>query len=174
MPTSIPKGPGSVAEYSPIPVDAVAEARSEGLTLTDVSVVPKWRVFSGYGQVSPGTSAKLDERLVWSVSPGEWTVAGPAPESDKVVDLTHVRVMFRLTGPDATRLLAKICALDLGDEMFPNGAAARTLLGGVATELVRDDQDGERSFLILPSRSFGRYIHDVLLDAGLEFGLGRV
>ena len=160
-----------MSEYSPIPVDAVPEAKSEGLALTDFSIVPKWRVFSGYEQVSPGTSVKLDERLVWSVSPGEWTVVGPAPEHDRVVDLTHVRVMFRLTGPEAPRLLAKICALDLGDQMFPNGAAARTLLAGVTTELVRDDQDGDRSFLIVPSRSFGRYVHEVLLDAGLEFGL---
>lgn len=161
-----------MAEYSPIPVDAVPEARSEGLILTDISVVPKWRVFSGYEEVSPGTSVKLDDRLVWSVTPGEWTVVGPAPQPDGVVDLTHVRVMFRLTGPDSPRLLAKICALDLGDEMFPNGAAARTLVAGVATELVRDDHEGERSFLILPSRSFGRYLLEVLLDAGLEYGLG--
>lgn len=163
-----------MGDVSPIPVDTVSEATSEGLTLTDVSVVPKWRVFSGYEQVSPGTSAVLDERLVWSVSPGEWTVAGPAPDQERIVDLTHVRVMFRLTGPSAVRLLAKICALDLGDEMFPNGAAARTLIGGVATELVRDDQDADRSFLVLPSRSFSRYLHDVLLDAGLEFGLDQV
>lgn len=160
-----------MAEFSPIPVEAIPAARSDELMLSDLSVVPKWRVFSGYDPVSPGTSVKLDDSLVWSVSPGEWTVVGPAPEQETTVDLTHVRVMFRLTGADATDVLAKVCGLDLEDEMFPNGAAARTLVAGVATELVRDDQDGERSFLILPSRSFGRYMHWVLLDAGTEFGL---
>jgi sarcosine oxidase gamma subunit len=61
--------------------------------------------------------------------------------------------------------------LDLGDDTFPEGAAARTLVAGVATELVRDDRDAVGSYLILPSRSFGRYIYDVILDAGEEFGL---
>jgi sarcosine oxidase gamma subunit len=58
--------------------------------------------------------------------------------------------------------------------MFPNGAAARTLFAGVTTELVRDDVDETTSYLILPSRSFGRYVEDVLTDAGAEFGLVQV
>ena len=130
------------------------------LTLTDLGKTPKWRLFGDH----------TAEDLAWSVSPGEWTVLGDRPDGD-VVDLTSVRAMFRLTGVDAPRLLAKICALDLGDDIFPEGAAARTLVAGVATELVRDDQDGVPSYLILPSRSFGRYMHDVILDAGGEFGL---
>lgn len=161
-----------MAEFSPIPVESVPEARSNGLRLSDFSTVPKWRVFTGPESVMPGTSATYDERFVWSVSPGEWTVVGPRPDDSEVVDLTHVRVMFRLTGEDSVKLLAKICALDLSDHMFPNGAAARTLVAGVVTELVRDDQEGVPSFLILPSRSFGRYLHEVLIDAGSEFGLG--
>ena len=160
-----------MAEFSPLPIDAVPEATANGLTLSDFSVVPKWRVFDGYEDVRPGTSKKLDEQLVWSVSPGEWTVTGPRPDRDPAVELTHVRVMFRLTGDDARSLLGKVCALDLGEVMFPEGAAARTLVAGVATELVRDDQDGVLSYLILPSRSFSRYIHEVLMDAGVEFGL---
>lgn len=172
MPTSIPRERGSVPEFSPIPVELAPEALGESLVLSDFSIVPKWRVFSGYEEVRPGTSAKFEDSLVWSVSPGEWTVIGGAPSLDPLIDLTHVRVMFRLTGDDSPSLLARICALDLGDEMFPDGAAARTLVAGVATELIRDDQEGARSFLILPSRSFGRYLHGVLLDAGEEFGLG--
>ncbi len=160
-----------MADSSPIPVDPAPDAHGEGVSLSDFSIVPKWRVFSGYEQVSPGTSAHVDDTLVWSVSPGEWTVVGPVPPLETVVDLTHVRVMFRLTGAHSVEVLAKVCALDLGDEMFPDGAAARTLIAGVATELIRDDQHGERSFLLLPSRSFGRYLHGVLLDASQEFGL---
>lgn len=108
--------------------------------------------------------------MVWSVSPGEWTVLGPRPSTGRVVDLTHVRAMFRLTGTDARRVIAKLCALDLADHMFPDLAAARTLFAGVATELVRDDLD-EPSYLILPSRSFAVYLHGTIVDAGIEFGL---
>lgn len=160
-----------MAEYSPIPVNSIPEARSDGLALSDFSVVPKWRVFSGFDDVIPGTSRALEGKLIWSVSPGEWTVVGERPDQEAVVELTHVRVMFRLTGTRAQELMSRLCALDLGNEMFPNGAAARTLVAGVATELVRDDQDGDLSILVMPSRSFGRYLHDALLDAGQELGL---
>lgn len=153
MPTSIRMEVGPVAE----------------LTLHDRSAHPKWRVFDGY-DLRPGTSEGSGDDLVWSVSPGEWTTLGPRPEGEPV-DLTHVRSMFRLSGEEAAALINRVCALDLSDGMFPNGAAARTLLAGVATELVRDDVDGIRSYLIVPSRSFGTYLRGVIEDAGAEFEL---
>lgn len=139
------------------------------LSLTDLSPTPKWRVFSGQKGVAPGTSAGSGDDLVWSVSPGEWTVLGDQPEG--AVDLTHVRSMFRLTGAEAASLINRACALDLTEGMFPNGAAARTLFAGVATEIIRDDEDGIPSYLLLPSRSFSTYVLDVILDAGAEFGI---
>jgi sarcosine oxidase gamma subunit len=139
------------------------------LSLSDESLTPKWRVFAAYEDIKPGTSQKVKGELVWSVSPGEWTVLGGRPEDS--VDLTHVRAMFRVTGVEAATLINRVCALDLGDGMFPNGAAARTLFAGVATEIVRDDEQGDPSYLLLPSSSYGTYIRDVILDAGAEFGL---
>ena len=139
------------------------------LSLTDVSQSPKWRVFTGHDSVRPGTSSGSGASLVWSVTPGEWTIIGKQP--DDSVDLTHVRAMFRVTGMEAATLINRICALDLSDAMFPNRAAARTLVAGIATEIVRDDEGGVSSYLLLPSRSFSTYLLDVLLDAGAEFGL---
>jgi len=138
------------------------------LVFVDLSQALKWRVFSGY-DVSPGTAGGSGDGLVWSVTPGEWTVLGAKPEG--AVDLTHVRAMFRLTGADAATVINRVCALDLGDDMFPSGAAARTLFAGVATEIVRDDEGEDPSYLVMPSRSYSTYILDVLLDAGSEFGL---
>jgi heterotetrameric sarcosine oxidase gamma subunit len=131
------------------------------LTLTNVSHELKWRTF-----VEPARG-----HLAWSVTPGEWTAIGSKPEGD-VVDLTSVRAMFRLTGAQSADLLNKVCALNLSDDVFSNGSSGRTLVASVATELVRDDQDEAVSYLILPSRSFGRYMEETLRDAGLEFGLG--
>lgn len=139
------------------------------LILEELSSTPKWRVFAGHAGIVPGTSARSGESLVWSVSPDEWTVLGPEPAD--AVDLTHVRAMFRLTGPDAAVLMNRVCALDFGDHMFPDGAAARTLFAGVATEIIRDDLDGVRSYLLLPSRSYSTYLLEVIRDAGAEFGL---
>lgn len=139
------------------------------LSLTDLSPAPKWRVFAGYEDIRPGTSQGSNDSLVWSVSPGEWTVLGEEPAD--AVDLTHVRSLFRLTGDDSATLINRVCALDLTDGMFPDSAAARTLFAGVATEIVRDDRDGTPSYLLLPSRSFSVYVLDVILDTGAEFGL---
>lgn len=138
-------------------------------TLTDLSSTPKWRVFAGHKRVKPGKSSGSGDTLVWSVSPDEWTVLGDEPKD--AVDLTHVRAMFRLTGVDAADLMNRVCALDFGAGMFPNGAAARTLVAGVATEIVRDDENGKSSYLVLPSSSFKTYLLEVIRDAGGEFGL---
>lgn len=140
-----------------------------GLVLTDETLAPKWSVHGGHDAIRPGTNARVDGALVWSVSPGVWTVVGPEPNG--AVDLTHVRAMFRLTGSDAPDLLSRLCGLDFDDRMFGPDGAARTLVAGVGTEIVRDDIDGVRSYLVLPSRSFGRYLLDVIVDAGGEFGI---
>jgi sarcosine oxidase subunit alpha len=140
------------------------------LRLTDESAMPKWRVFTGYEEVGPGLARRANGSLIWSVSPGEWTVLGEQPDGE-AVSLTHVRAMFRITGEHAADLMNRVCGLDLTDGMFPNGAAARTLFAEVATEIVRDDEDDVPSYLLLPSRSFGVYIRDVIEDAGTEFDL---
>lgn len=148
----------------------IPDVSGRDVSLADVSLSPLWRVFTGPPDVRPGIARRLGDALVWSVSPGEWTVLGSRPGGE-TVDLSHVRAVFRLSGGAAARLLNKVCALDLGDDMFPPGAAARTLVAGVATELVRDDDGGARSYLVLPSRSFGAYLHATILDAGRQFGL---
>ncbi len=129
------------------------------LTLIDLGHEQKWRTFT-----------EPANRLAWSVTPGEWTAIGDKPGGE-VVDLTSVRAMFRLSGEQSVELLNKICALDFADRSFPDGASGRTLVAGVATELLRDDLDGSPSYLILPSRSFARYMEETLRDAGREFGL---
>lgn len=147
-----------------------AEVTGDGdLSLLDLSLEPKWCVFDGYDDIRPGTGRRSGDALVWSVSPGAWTVIGPEPI--EAVDLTHVRAMFRLTGDAGPDLLSRICGLDLDERMFGPSGAARTLLAGVATEIVRDDVGHVRSYLLLPSRSFGRYLLGVILDAGAEFGI---
>ena len=157
----------------------MAEARFESpiradhsaakLLITDESAGPKGRIVgTAHADVEMGTSARRGGALVFSTSPGEWTVLGESGE----IDLTHVRVVVRVTGGDAPALLAKVCALDFGDDMFPSGRAARTDLAGIAAEIVRDDIDESASYLLVVSRSFGGYLEDVLVDQAREFGIG--
>lgn len=147
---------------SPVPVTPPQPA---GTVLADHSLAPTWRVF---GQPVPVGRADVDGRgVVWSVSPGEATVIGPRPADGDAVDLTHVRALISITGPDAVPLLAKLCHLDLAG--LPPGAAARTRVAGVATELVHPVPE---RWLVVPSASFAGWMWETLLHAGPELDLG--
>ncbi len=153
-------GGESVAEYSS-PV-AAATADLGSCLLHDESHLAKWRVWEDDHGVELGRASHYAGSIVCAVSPGEWIVIGDRPDAADVVDLTHVRAAIRLTGAGARSLLEHVCALDLGDSMTPNGAAARTLVAGVATEIIRDDAAGEPSYLLLMSRSFARSVWERL------------
>ena len=137
--------------------------------------------------------------LVVGSGPEEWLVLGAAEarrdllahlerltehpgEFASVVDLTHGRALLRLDGARAAAALAKVCAVDLSDDVVPNGAALRTSVAKVVTDLVRDDvpadapsagaaRAGVPGYLLHCERSSGRYLLDALLDAGAEFGV---
>lgn len=126
--------------------------------------------------------------LVVGASPGEWLVLGPseAPgetvaavrdalrgrtEFVSVVDLTHGRALMRLTGSRAASVLAKVCAVDFEDGVTPNGAALRTSVASVVTDVVRDDRAATPSFLLHCERSTGQFLFDAILDAGDEHGI---
>ena len=139
--------------------------------------------------------------LVVGAAPGEWLVlsdgaraeggagSGAAAESGadslrarlagleelvSVVDVTHGRALLRLSGPRAADLLAKVCAIDLADDVTPDGAALSTSIAKLVTGLVRDDVGdgaGTPSYLVHCERSSGQYLCGALLDAGAEFGI---
>jgi heterotetrameric sarcosine oxidase gamma subunit len=88
-----------------------------------------------------------------------------------VFDATHARALVRITGARTPDLLAKVCAIDLADEVTPNGAAFRSSVAKLETDVVRDDSGGSRSYLLHCERSSGQYLFDALIDAGHEFGI---
>ena len=124
------------------------------------------------------TSPVAGECLVLA-GPGErasvesWLASLPngAEHHVSVIDLTHGRALIRLTGRRAADVLAKECAVDLGDRGCPDGRALRTAVAGLAVDVVREDLDGVPSYLLHCERSSGQYLFDALLDAGSEFGV---
>ena len=133
--------------------------------------------------------------LVIGSGPGEWFVLAPpgaavaaagwlsgvaadsAPEEFvSVVDLTHGRALMRITGPDAAELLARLCGADLHDDMAPDGAALRSAVAGVVTDIIRDDIMNDRagvpSYLLHCERSSGRYLFGALVSAGEPLRIG--
>ncbi len=179
------------ASYEPTPGAA--------LTLTDESALSKMVVRAAPGTAARGVLAQAfagsrvaGNVLIAGSRPDEWMLIGPAdavatrvseiPTDGHVslVDWTHGRAMFRLTGDVASSAMEKVCSLDWSDAMMPNGAVTSASVAKVTCDIARNDvsgpDGGERapSYVILCDRSFGQYLFDALLDAGEEFGISAV
>jgi sarcosine oxidase, subunit gamma len=143
---------------------------------------------TGFGRTARTRVDPVGDVLVTGSGPGEWLVLadhgrgpelvtalearlGPTGEFVSVVDLTHGRALVRLAGRAAPQVLAKLCGIDLSEAVTPDGAALRTSVAKVVTDVVRDDRGGTPSYLLHVERSSGRYLAGALLDAGAEFGL---
>jgi heterotetrameric sarcosine oxidase gamma subunit len=181
----------------------VSGGRSEAaLTITDCTPLVKVHLRAPWnGAMAKALGVpfgRADREQGWLVvgsGPGEWlalappgaaaavtdwlaTVAADAAGDEfvSVTDLTHGRALVRVTGPDAADLLARLCGADLHDDMAPDGAALRSAVAGVATDIVRDDTmiDGAAvpSYLLHCERSSGQYLFGALVSAGKPLGIG--
>jgi heterotetrameric sarcosine oxidase gamma subunit len=147
------------------------------------------------GGASQGGASPDGGWLVVGSGPGEWHVLAPpgaaaavtdwlatvaadaaGDEFVSMTDLTHGRALVRVTGPDAAGLLARLCGTDLEDDMAPDGAALRSGVAGVATDIIRDDTvidgAGVPSYLLHCERSSGQYLFGALVSAGGSLGIG--
>ncbi|MGH3519051.1 MAG: glycine cleavage T C-terminal barrel domain-containing protein, partial [Haloechinothrix sp.] len=135
-----------------------------------------------------GRGSDQDGNLVIGSGPGEWLVIGSPGSQDKlltrmralaedtgefasVIDLTHGRALIRLGGAHSADLLAKVCGIDLSDHFTPDGAALRTSVAKLVTDVIRHDNQGVPGYLLHCERSSGQYLFDALLDAGTEFDI---
>jgi heterotetrameric sarcosine oxidase gamma subunit len=125
-------------------------------TLVVGSGPDEWLLFA-----APGTSAAVTRRVEEVRDEGFVSV----------FDATHGRALMRITGPRAPDLLAKVCAIDFSEAVTPDGAAFRSSVAKLVTDVVRDDLGGEISYLLHCERSSGQYLFDALIDAGDEFGI---
>jgi heterotetrameric sarcosine oxidase gamma subunit len=163
----------------------VSAVRARGeLTLTDCTPLAKVAVAGRRAELNGvrfGRAARDQAgTLVVGSGPGEWLLIGPpgqaralepGDEDVTCVDLTHGRALVRLTGDRSVAVLARVCGIDFADRFVPDGSALRTAVAAVATDVIRDDRDGARSYLLHCERSSGQYLFDALLRAGVEAGL---
>jgi len=133
-----------------------------------------------------GRAAWYGERLVCGAAPDEWLIMAPVGTAAQtvehfraavtavtrqlttVMDLTHGRALLRIRGANTLRLLHRLTAIDLDDRFVPQGAALRTSVARVVTDVVRDDVADEPSYLLHCERSSGRYLLESLLAAGSD------
>lgn len=171
-----------------------AQPTTAALTLEDQSALAKIEVRSrANGTVADKLQTQFGRTyqaeggtLVIGSGPGQWHVISEVDsqasaladlqqlgdggdELTTAVDLTHGRAMFRLTGDEAAELLNKLCSLEFADDMVPNGAALRSSVAGVVTDIARNDRSGQLSYVLHCERSSGQYLWDTLLDAGAEY-----
>jgi heterotetrameric sarcosine oxidase gamma subunit len=163
------------------------------LTLTDESSQAKIIVRAAAGTPvravlaqSFAGSRSTDGVLIAGTRPDEWMLIGdaaavrthvdglPTDGHVSIVDWTHGRAQFRLTGSVASSALEKICGLDWSDAMMPDGAVTSGSVAKVTCDLIRNDIDGQPSYLVLVDRSFGQYLFDTIVDSGDEFGISAV
>ncbi len=84
------------------------------------------------------------------------------------------QLWFALTGDQASRCLAKLCAIDLRAARFADGSVAQTSVAGMSAVVVRSDAGAAPTFLILGESVFGEYLWDCLIDAMREFDGGVI
>ena len=132
--------------------------------------------------LAAGTSASgLLAALLW-LGPDEWLLtsrtqqgAGLAASLRKalsgipaaVTDVGDARLVYAVSGSIARTVLAKGCALDLHERVFPPGRCAQSLLAKVPV-LVHASSP-EPVFDLYVARSFRDYAWDWLLTAASEF-----
>ena len=133
--------------------------RDPGGTLTAGSGPGEWLLLAAPGQ-GPVLAARMGDLA--ARCPGELVTA---------TDVTHGRALVRLTGPRAADVLAKVCGIDTSEPITPDGAAFRTAVAAVSTDVIRDDTGGVPSYLLHCERSSGAYLFGELLTAGGEFGI---
>ena len=148
---------------------ASATLTAAGLTITDCTPLTKvqlrapagGRVAAAVGVPFGRAARNPAGMLVVGSGPGEWLVLAPpgqgreltaglarlaarAPdELATAVDLSHGRALIRLTGPRSADVLAKVCGIDFSDDITPDGAAFRSSVAALATDVIRDDHGGE-------------------------------
>jgi len=195
VPDSTPVARGPVALTDPVTAsgwEVCGRRSSAPLRLADhtplakvaVRAAPDGALAARLGVPFGHTARDVVGTLVVGSGPGEWLLlAAPGTarhtaegicageEFVTVIDVTHGRALLRLTGPAGDQLLAKVCAIDLSDRVTPDGTAFRSEVARLVTDVIRDDVDSTRSYLLHCERSSGQYLFDALLDAGRELGI---
>ena len=169
-------------------VVSTAAAPSGDLALLDRSALTKLVVRTNPNSPAAagldcphGTSRTIGPVTVLGQRPSEWIVIGPDAEvravvgeldtggHTSVVDITHSRCLFALSGADGPRVIEKVNGLDWSDPMMPDGAVTGGSVAKVTCDLARHDNGGVWTVWIMADRSFGQYLFDAIADACGEF-----
>jgi heterotetrameric sarcosine oxidase gamma subunit len=126
-----------------------------------------------------GSAASDPNLTVAAVAPGRYLISAAVPDlgarlqaalpsaDGAVTDLAHGRVILRIEGPAAARLVGRCVALDLHPDAFPAGRVAQTSIHHVDVMLHRASSGVYHLWAL---RGFAASLVEWILDAGAEFG----
>lgn len=135
--------------------------------LPDVAMVAlRMRNDASHQLPAVGKSLMLGPDTAVAIGPDEWLIIAPDADAAALskhatifggvpVDVSGNRIRYRIQGKDARWLLAAGISLDI--DHLATGDAVSTLFARAQVILV---VEGEDRFLVLPRRSFGRYLED--------------
>lgn len=129
----------------------------------DVSAALEARLGAGLPEVGRST-ASGDVRVVWA-GRGQFFVLGAALagiEGAALTDQGDAWACAALMGPGTRDVLARLVPVDLRDAAFPEGAAARTLLGHMPCVLMRS---GAERYEVMVFRSMAHTLRHDLKEA---------
>lgn len=111
------------------------------------------------------------------MAPGEWLVTGPETDIEIIrvrcadvaghlglmIDLTHARTAFELSGSAARSILATHCPLDFRDSEMPIGAATRSLFSDTGFFISRrPDRSGQPCYRLIFDQIMASYAENML------------
>jgi heterotetrameric sarcosine oxidase gamma subunit len=124
--------------------------------------------------VKEGLAAIRGANVMWA-GPDQYYVKGAEAAALKkklgdaasIIDQSHGRVTFRVSGPKARALLAKGTPVDLHPSEFPIGKSAVTQMAHVGVHLTCAGKD---DFELSVFRGFSESFWEWLTEQALEFG----
>ncbi len=89
-----------------------------------------------------------------------------------VTSVTEQWAAMAVVGPNSRKILEKILDIDISNEAFPFMGASECVAAGIAKcRLFRISFSGEMAFELNVPCDYGRYVWEVLMDAGKEFDI---
>lgn len=172
----------AIADLSPLPrvgfkgrgtLDAM---RRRGVVLEDVPNRAFRQTDGGLCLVlAPGEVILLSNLAGDGVAAGDG-LAGWKPEGKEdtyPLPRRDSHAWLAVTGSAAPAMFAKLCAVDLGVEKFPDLAIAQTPVAGVSAIIARADLGRTPVYQLLADGAAALYLCSCLRDAAAEFG-GRL
>lgn len=150
---------------------------------------PGWLEQKGFRlPVQPNLAVmQPDGVLVARLSPDEFLILSDLKgQSTGLFDLAHSRSLdsvpetyllprgdshcwLAVVGAQATQMLAKLCAIDLRSEQFPDSFIAQTIIADINVIVIRHDLGQTPCLYLLADIASTEYFWEVLQDAMLEF-----